>query len=190
MTRRGWYNPIMVSSRIRRSVALKLILASAVPSAVVFLVGLGALIAYTESVARTDPALAFRLLRQGAVIGCLLTLTFAGIAVAITSRKFLVKPAQQLGATMARAEMGEILVRAKVTSDDELGRLARSFNTMLARVPDMAAHEIETERSLHTMERELALKRELSAVNERRAAHVREMGRLLEVSEELTGALD
>ena len=172
----------MAFSRIRRSVALKLILASAVPSAVVLLVGLGALIAYTESVARTDPALAFRLLRQGAVIGCLLTLTFAGIAVAITSRKFLVKPAQQLGSTMARAEMGEILVRAKVTSDDELGRLARSFNTMLARVTDMAAHEIETENSLHTMERELLLKRELTAVNERLAAHIREMELLLAVS--------
>ena len=180
----------MVLSRIRRSVALKLILASAVPSAVVLLVGLGALIAYTESVARTDPALAFHLLKQGAVIGSLLTLTFAGIAVAVTSRRFLVKPAQQLGTTMARAEMGDILVRAKVTSDDELGRLARSFNTMLARVTDMAAHEIETERSLHTMERELALKRELSAVNERLAAHVREMELLLAVSKALTGTLD
>ena len=69
-------------SRIRRSIALKLILASAIPSAVVLLVGLGALIAYTEEVARTDTVLAFRLLEQGAVIGCLLTLTFAGIAVA------------------------------------------------------------------------------------------------------------
>ena len=177
-------------SRIRRSVALKLILASAVPSAVVLLVGMGALIAYTEDVARTDPALAFRLLKQGAVIGSLLTLTFAGIAVAITSRKFLVKPAQQLGATMVRAEMGDILVRAKVTSDDELGRLARSFNTMLARVTDMAAHEIETERSLHTMERELSLQRELSAVNDRLAAHVREMELLLAVSKALTGTLD
>ena len=119
-----------------------------------------------------------------------MTLTFAGIAVAITSRKFLVKPAQQLGSTMARAEMGEILVRAKVTSDDELGRLARSFNTMLARVTDMAAHEIETENSLHTMERELLLKRELTAVNERLAAHIREMELLLAVSKALTGTLD
>jgi diguanylate cyclase (GGDEF)-like protein len=180
----------VVLSRIRRSVALKLILASAVPSAVVLLVGMGALIAYTESVARTDPALAFRLLKQGAVIGSLLTLTFAGIAVAITSRRFLVKPSQELGTTMARAEMGDILVRAKVTSDDELGRLARAFNTMLARVTDMAAHEIETERSLSTMERELSLKKELTAVNERLAAHVREMELLLAVSKALTGTLD
>src|SRR5205823_9442863 len=155
-----------VLSRIRRSVALKLILASAIPSALVLLVGLTALIAYTEDVARTDPALAFRVLKQGALLGSALTLTFAGIAVAVTSRKFLVKPAQQLGSTMARAEMGEFLVRAKVESDDELGRLARCFNTMLARVTDMAAHEIETENSLHTMERELLLKRELTAVNE------------------------
>ena len=177
-------------SRIRRSVALKLILASAVPSAVVLLVGLGALIAYTEDVARTDPVLAFRLLKEGAVLGSVLTLTFAGIAVAITSRKFLVKPAQHLGATMARAEMGDILVRAKVTGDDELGRLARSFNTMLARVTDMAAHEIETEQSLETMGRELKLQHELTSVNERLAAHVREMELLLDVSKALSGTLD
>jgi diguanylate cyclase (GGDEF)-like protein len=179
-----------VFSRIRRSVALKLILASAVPSAVVLLAGLGALIAYTEDVARTDPVLAFRHLKQGAVLGTLLTLTFAGIAVAITSRKFLVKPAQNLGSTMARAEMGDILVRAKVTSDDELGRLARAFNTMLARVTDMAAHEIETEQSLETLGRELELQRELTTVNERLAAHVREMELLLDVSQALTGTLD
>jgi diguanylate cyclase (GGDEF)-like protein len=179
-----------VFSRIRRSVALKLILASAVPSAVVLLVGLGVLIAYTEDVARTDPVLAFRLLKQGAVLGSVLTLTFAGIAVAITSRKFLVKPAQHLGATMARAEMGDILVRAKVTGDDELGRLARAFNTMLARVTDMAAHEIETEQSLETMGRELKLQSELTSVNERLAAHVRETELLLDVSKALSGTLD
>jgi len=179
-----------VLSRIRRSVALKLILASAIPSAVVLLVGLGALIAYTEDVARTDPGLAFRLLKQGAVLGSLLTLTFAGIAVAVTVRKFLVKPAQHLGAIMARAEMGDILVRAKVASEDELGRLARSFNTMLARVTDMAAHEIETEQSLDTLGRELSLQRELTSVNERLAAHVREMELLLAVAKALTGTFD
>ena len=63
-----------VLSRIRRSVALKLILASAIPSALVLLVGLTALIAYTQDVARTDPALAFRLLREGALLGTALTL--------------------------------------------------------------------------------------------------------------------
>src|SRR5207244_236253 len=118
------------------------------------------------------------------------TLTFAAIAVAITSRKFLVKPAQHLRATMVRAEMGDILVRAKVTSDDELGRLARSFNTMLARVTDMAAHEIETEQSLETLGRELTLQRELTEVNARLAAHVREMELLLDVSKALSGTLD
>src|SRR5256886_16804098 len=91
---------------------------------------------------------------------------------------------------MARAEMGDILVRAKVTGDDELGRLARSFNTMLARVTDMAAHEIETEQSLETMGRELKLQHELTSVNERLAAHVREMELVLDVSKALSGTLD
>jgi diguanylate cyclase (GGDEF)-like protein len=176
--------------RIRRSLASKLILASAVPSAVVLLVGLGALIAHTERIAATDAALAFRQLKQGAVIGSLLTLSFAGMAIALVARRFLVKPAQHLGATMARAEMGDFLVRARVTTDDELGRLARSFNTMLARVTDMAVKEIETRQSLERMEREVALQRELQEANARLAAHVRELELLVDAAAALSGTLD
>src|SRR5207302_3219747 len=61
---------------------------------------------------------------------------------------------------------------------------------MLARVTDMAAHEIETEQSLETMGRELKLQHELTSVNERLAAHVREMELLLDVSKALSGTLD
>ena len=176
--------------RIRRSLASKLILASAIPSALVLLLGLGALIAHTERIGHTDAALAFRQLKQGAVIGSLLTLTFAAIAVALVTRRFLVKPAQHLGATMARAEMGDFLVRARVTSEDELGRLARSFNTMLARVTDMAVKEIETRQSLEQMEREVALQTELQAANDRLAAHVRELELLVDSAAALSGTLD
>jgi diguanylate cyclase (GGDEF)-like protein len=156
----------------------------------VLLVGLGALIAHTERIAATDAALAFRQLKQGAVIGSLLTLSFAGIAIALVARRFLVKPAQHLGATMARAEMGDFLVRARVTTDDELGRLARSFNTMLARVTDMAVKEIETRQSLERMEREVALQRELQEANARLAAHVRELELLVDAAAALSGTLD
>ena len=44
------YNRLLVLSRIRRSLALKLILASAIPSAVVLLAGLGTLVAHSHRI--------------------------------------------------------------------------------------------------------------------------------------------
>ena len=180
---RSRYTPPAVWKRLRRSIALKLILASAIPSAAVLLAGLWALIARTRKIAATNPALAFEELRDGAVIGTLLALTFAGIAIALAARHFLIKPIQSLSQVMARAELGEFLVRARVQSEDELGKLARSFNTMLARVTDMAVAEIETRQSMAQQE-------ELKSVNARLAGHVGDLELLLEVSKAVTGTLD
>src|SRR5438067_267586 len=176
--------------RIRGSLALKLILASAIPSAVVLLAGLGALLAHSRRIAATDPALAFEELTDGAVVGTLLALTFAGMAVALAVRHFLIKPIHALQRVMGRAELGEFLVRAQVQSDDELGKLSKSFNTMLSRVTDMAVAEIETRQSMDKLERDLSLQDELKHVNQRLAGHVREMELLLEVSRAMTGTLD
>src|SRR6185503_9106899 len=184
------YNRSDVLSRLRRSLALKLILASAIPSALVLLTGLGALVAHSHHLAATNATLAFEELRTGAILGTLLALTFAGMTIALAARHFLVKPIQALTRVMARAELGEFLVRARVQSDDELGRLARSFNTMLARVTDMAVADIEARESLSRMEQDLSLQGELKAVNERLAAHVDDMELLLEVSNAISGTLD
>lgn len=176
--------------RLRRSIALKLILASAVPSAFVLLAGLYALIHSTQEVAATDPALAFSQLRKGALLGTALSLTFAGVSIALGARIFLVKPLQALTRVMGRAEQGEFLVRAKIDTVDEVGRLASSFNTMLARVTDMAVSQIETQQSLSQLEREMGLQSELRALNQKLEAHVGEMALLLEVSNALSGTLD
>ena len=180
----------MVLKRIRGLLALKLMLASAVPSALVLLVGLGLLVAHSKRIAMTDPALAFEELRDGAVVGTLLALTFAGMTVALAVRHFLIKPIQRLGQVMARAEAGEFLVRARVHGEDELGKLSKSFNTMLSHVTDMAVTEIETRQSMAQMERELSLQAELKAVNEQLEAHIGEMELLLEVSKAVSGTLD
>src|SRR5256885_13448656 len=66
------YNRPNVLSRIRQSLALKLILASAIPSAVVLLAGLGALVAHSHRLSVRDPAMAFDELRTGAILGTLL----------------------------------------------------------------------------------------------------------------------
>src|SRR5436190_14161828 len=184
------YNRPAVLSRIRRSLALKLILASAIPSAVVLVTGLGALVAHSHRLAAKDPALAFAELRTGAILGTLLALTFAGMTIALAARHFLIKPIQHLSRVMARAELGEFLVRARVQSDDELGRLSRSFNTMLARITDMAVADIEARESLAKMEHDLSLQSELKAVNARLAAHVGEMELLLDVSNAISRTLD
>ncbi len=177
-------------SWLRRSLALKLILASAIPSAVVLLAGLGALVAHSQRIAMRNPSLAFDELRTGAVLGTLLALTFAGMTIALAARHFLIKPIQALSRVMARAELGEFLVRARVQSDDELGKLARSFNTMLSRITDMAVADIEARESMAKMERDLSLQAELKAVNARLAAHVGEMELLLEVGGAVSGTLD
>src|SRR5213082_3187335 len=184
------YNRPNVLSRIRQSLALKLILASAIPSAVVLLAGLGALVAHSHRLSVRDPAMAFAELQTGAVLGTLLALTFAGMTIALAARHFLLKPIQGLSRVMARAELGEFLVRARVQSEDELGKLARSFNTMLARITDMAVADIEAKESLAKMEHDLSLQAELKAVNERLGAHVGEMELLLEVSHAISGTLD
>ena len=184
------YTPEPVLKRIRSSLALKLILASAIPSALVLLAGLGALIAHTQAIAATDPALAFAQLRRGAVLGTLLALTFAGIVIGAAARVFLIKPIQALWQVMGRAELGEFLVRAKVTSEDELGKLARSFNTMLARVTDMAVEGIETRQSIEQMEREIRMQDELKSLNHQLEAHIAEMELLLEVAKAVSGSLD
>ena len=184
------YNRPAVLSRLRRSLALKLILASAIPSAAVLLIGLGALVAHSHWLSARDPAMAFYELRNGAVLGTLLALTFAGMTIALAARHFLIKPIQALSRVMARAELGDFLVRARVQTEDELGKLARSFNTMLARVTDMAVADIETKESLAKLEADLSLQSELKTVNARLEAHVVEMELLLEVSKAVSGTLD
>jgi diguanylate cyclase (GGDEF)-like protein len=181
---------VTVLSRIRRSLALKLILASAIPSAVVLLAGESVLVAHSQKLATVDPALAFQELRTGVLLGTLLALTFAGMTIALAARHFLVKPIQGLKQVMARAELGEFLVRAKVGSSDELGSLARSFNTMLSRVTDMAIADLETRDSMEQMQRELSLQEELKAANAQLEAHVAEMELLLEISKALGRTID
>src|SRR5438105_11387034 len=119
------YNRLAVLSRIRRSLALKLILASAIPSAVVLLAGLGALVAHSHKVALRNPAMAFDELRTGAILGTLLALTFAGMTIALAARHFLLTPIQALSRVIARPELGAVLVRAPVHTEDVAGRLAR-----------------------------------------------------------------
>jgi len=163
------------------------VLASAIPSAAVLLIGwapgrpqplaLGA-----------DPAMAFYELRNGAVLGTLLALTFAddhrarGAALPDQAH-----PA--LSRVMARAELATSS-SAPACRPRRAGKLARSFNTMLARVTDMAVADIETKESMAKLEADLSLQSELKAVKRAAGGPRVEMELLLEVSKAVSGTLD
>jgi adenylate cyclase len=59
-----------------------------------------------------------------------ISLALAG-AMALYISRTLVRPIRQLESSMSRVEAGDLEVRAVVRSDDELGRLAGSFNRMV-----------------------------------------------------------
>src|SRR4051794_41736643 len=88
------YNRSTVLSRIHRSIALKMVLASALPSAVGLLAGVGALVAHSHQLAQRDMALPFHELWQGAGLGTLVALTLARLTLALAPRPLPVQPIQ------------------------------------------------------------------------------------------------
>lgn len=84
-----------------------------------------------------------------------------GVVVVIAVRVFVSKRIARLAAVMKRAEDGDLVVRAPDLGHDELGRLALAFNRMLARLTDLKAVEIDTQRDLERAQSELELKARL-----------------------------
>src|SRR5882762_147170 len=107
------YNRPAVLSRIRQSLALKLILASAIPSAVVLVTGLGALVAHSHRLAARDPALAFDELRTGIILGTLLALTFAGMTKILALRLVAITAILHLSRVDPLAVLGLFLGRQR-----------------------------------------------------------------------------
>jgi methyl-accepting chemotaxis protein len=101
------------------------------------------------------PAMAddMRVLFQ-AVVAFLAFLSAAvALALGVALRRLVTQPIARLAAVMQRAENGEVLVRAKVEGEDEIGRLARAFNSMLSKLTAKAADEIEAAREREAMRR-------------------------------------
>ncbi|MFZ5445018.1 MAG: diguanylate cyclase [Myxococcota bacterium] len=84
-----------------------------------------------------------------------------GVAVVIAVRVFVSRRIARLAAIMKRAEDGDLVVRAPPLGRDELGQLALAFNRMLARLTDLKAVEIDTQRDLQHAQNELELKARL-----------------------------
>ena len=159
---------------IRSQIARKLLLAVGVPSFVLAVVGVLLLHAATR---HTAPGLWSFVLAFLVV----LAITMSSVHL-VAARLLLEQPLARIVAALKRTERGEFLVRVPVESEDELGELARSFNTALAAITDLHARRIEDAQSMESMQRELALKAEVEAqhrllddANRRLEARVREL---------------
>ncbi|MDO8606585.1 MAG: EAL domain-containing protein [Phaeospirillum sp.] len=77
-----------------------------------------------------------------------LVLLFAGLGAGVMiiySRRVIVEPLIHLGDAVRAVEAGDLGRRAKIDSDDEIGALARSFNSMTARVEGLLTDLGESE---------------------------------------------
>jgi diguanylate cyclase (GGDEF)-like protein len=98
---------------------------------------------------------------------------------------------------MTKAEEGDFLVRANVSSHDEIGLLASTFNKMLAKITDLRVERIESEREMSQVMDELSLKAELAkkseqleAANQRLEARLKQLSFLNQLGRDLSSRLD
>lgn len=121
----------------------------------------------------------------------------AAIAATAGTHFFLDRPLRRLANAMAHAEEGDFLIRAPVLSRDELGDLARSFNHMLSRLTDLAAHKIEAEHDLIVAQEELKYKKQIEEKSRiiertnRTLEHlVKDLSLLYEIGQEVNSVID
>ena len=121
----------------------------------------------------------------------------AAAAATASTHFFLDRPLKRLVNAMAHAEEGDFLIRAPVLSRDELGDLSRSFNHMLSRLTDMAAHKIEAEHDLIVAQEELKYKKQIEEKSRiiertnRTLEHlVKDLSLLYEIGQEVNSVID
>jgi diguanylate cyclase (GGDEF)-like protein len=141
---------------IRRSIGRKLLLALGLPT---FAVCFAGVLWLRSSTHRVAPGL--EPVYRVALVGVVVLAAAMAITHLLVVKVLLERPLGRLGAGMRRAREGDFLHRVPVESDDELGQLARSYNDTLAAITDLHVRRIEDAASMASMERELALKREL-----------------------------
>ncbi len=121
----------------------------------------------------------------------------ATLAATAGTHVFLDRPLRRLANAMAHAEEGDFLIRAPVLSRDELGDLSRSFNHMLSRLTDLAAHKIEAEHELIVAQEQLKFRRQIEEksriierTNRTLESLVKDLSLLYEIGQEVNSVID
>ncbi len=111
--------------------------------------------------------------------------------------RVVVSRIRALVGVMTKAEEGDFLVRANVSSHDEIGLLASTFNKMLAKITDLRVERIESEREMTQVMDELSLKAELAkkselleGANARLEARLKQLSFLNQLARDLASRLD
>ncbi len=177
------------------SVGKKLLFAVALPGLVAALLGLALVWHQADAaMALASPGAQVRdevaaVFRSALVVVVLLAgLLVGGVAIAL--RIVLVRPLGRLAEVMRRAEAGEMVVRAPDLGPDELGRLARSFNRMLARLTEFKAAEIEQQREIDRANLELGQKTEVERLSARLSERLTELQTLFDLARTINSTLD
>jgi diguanylate cyclase (GGDEF)-like protein len=121
---------------------------------------------------------------QGALVALMVFAAAMAITFVLVIRVFVRNPLKRLVAAMKRAQAGDFLHRVPVESDDEIGRLALTYNETLAALTDVNAQRVEDALAMHALQRELRVKAEA----ERRARDLSflvDLGRILASTLEL-----
>jgi signal transduction histidine kinase len=80
------------------------------------------------------------------IIGLWVGAIFAGLGLSYLLARRIVKPVQQLDLAAAEVARQNYAIEVEVSSEDELGRLARTFNTMCASIRQARENLIQQER--------------------------------------------
>ena len=176
--------PHLLRSRIGR----KLLIAVGLPTLLVALAGIAWLRAETRAFA---PGL------WGAVLAFLIAFAVATALLHLLAVRLLIEqPLARVVRSLRRAEAGDFMLRVPIASDDELGELARSFNTALAAITDLRWRRLEDAQSMESMERELSLKeqveaqaRQLDLANRGLETRLRELTLLAELARTMSSTL-
>lgn len=127
----------------------------------------------------------------------LLTILVTLLIISFTIRYYVVKPIDTLLVMIQSVEKGNFLVRADVKRGDEVGILARGFNSMLKKITDLMVSQIENEREVVQMQQELRFKKEIEAksneiieINRSLEKKIKELGLLIDLSSALNSSLE
>ncbi|MBK6690168.1 MAG: diguanylate cyclase [Deltaproteobacteria bacterium] len=130
-----------------------------------------------------------------------LTVALAALALTVLLMLLLnravVARIERLAAVMAAAEEGDYFVRADVTTHDEIGLVASTFNRLLAKITDLRVERIETQREMTAVKDELGLQQQLAyksqlleQANRGLSARLKELSFLNGLGRDLSSRLD